>query len=67
MEESGVPSVGIVTEQFSGLALATARGRKMPDLNIIVLPHKYDQLSEQEVREDIRGRAAEIIGTLTDS
>ena len=67
MEESGVPSVGIVTDQFSGLALATARGRKMPDLNIIVLPHKYDQLSEEEVRKDIRGRAAEIIAALTES
>jgi hypothetical protein len=57
--------VGLVTEQFRGLAEATARGRKVPSLAILVLPAGYDELPEAEIRADARRRAPELVRALT--
>jgi hypothetical protein len=57
--------VGLVTEQFRGLAAATARGRKNPDLAILVFPSGYDELPEAEIRADARRRIAELVRALT--
>ena len=65
MEAQGVPTISLVTEHFEGLGLVTAKGQKMPDLPTIVLPHLYDLLSEEEVRQDIRQRVPEILAALT--
>ena len=65
VEELGVPTVSLVTAQFKGLARTTARGRKVPELPVVVLPDLYDQLSEEEIRADIRSRLPEILGAMT--
>lgn len=59
-----MPSVGLVTEQFRGLAEATARGRRTPDLPILVLPAGYDELPEAEIRADARRRVPELVRAL---
>jgi len=56
-----------VTQQFKGLAEATARGRRVPDLPVLVLPSGYDELSEGEVRADARERLPALIRALTRS
>ena len=60
-----MPSVGLVTEQFRGLAAATARGRKNPELAILVFPSGYDELPEAEIRADARRRVPELVRALT--
>jgi hypothetical protein len=57
--------VGLVTEQFRGLAEATARGRRNPALAILVLPAGYDELPEAEIRADARRRMPELVRTLS--
>ena len=59
-----MPTVGLVTEQFRGLGIATARGKKTPDLPMIVLPQLYDQLPEEEIRADARRRVQEVLAAL---
>ena len=65
MEELGVPTISYVTEPFEGLGIATAKGKRIPDLPMVVLNKGYDQRSEEEIREDIRQRAPEILAALT--
>ena len=65
MEELGIPCVGLVTEQFKGLAQATARGRRVPELPVLVLPRGYDELSDAEIRADARARLSALMGALT--
>lgn len=60
-----MPSVGLVTEQFRGLAEATARGRKNPDLALLVFPAGYDELPEAVIRTDARRRLPELVRALT--
>ena len=47
------------------MANATARGKRMPNLPIIVLPHRYDHLPEDDIREDVRNRVGDVIKILT--
>ena len=54
-----------MTEQFRGLAEATARGRKNPSLSILVFPAGYDELPEAEIRADARRRVPELVRALT--
>ncbi len=60
-----MPTVSLVTEQFQGLGAATAEGRKMPRLPIIVMPHGYDQWTEEAIREQIRAKLPAILAALT--
>jgi hypothetical protein len=60
-----VPTVSLVTQQFRGLGQATARGKKLPELPIVVLPHQYDQMAEPEIRADIRARIPDLLSALT--
>jgi hypothetical protein len=64
LEEMGIPTVSLLTEQFRGLGAATAKGKKMADLPVVVLPHLYDQKSPEAVREDIRERLPALLGAL---
>jgi len=57
--------VGLVTEQFKGLAQATARGRRVPALPVLVLPRGYDELPEAEIRADARERLPALMDALT--
>jgi hypothetical protein len=61
----GTPTISLVTEPFRGLANATARGRKIPDLPTIVLPRGYDRLPEEDIRADIRRHLSEMLGAVT--
>jgi hypothetical protein len=64
VESLGIPSISLVTEQFRGLGTATAKGRRVADLPIMVVPHLYDQWPEEKIREDIRNRLPEILDAL---
>lgn len=64
MEGLGTPSISLVTDQFRGLGAATAKGRRVSELPIMVLPHLYDQWPEEQIREDIRNRIPEILNAL---
>lgn len=57
--------MGLVTEQFEGLARATAQGRCVPELPVLVLPSDYDERPEAEIRADARARWAALMGALT--
>jgi len=57
--------VSFVTEPFRSLAGATAKGKRVPDLPIIVLPMGYDQRPEDEVRADVRQRVPQVLAALT--
>lgn len=61
----GTPTVTLVTEPFRGLAGATSRGNKIPDLPTIVLPQAYDRLPEEAIRADIRLRLPDILAAVT--
>lgn len=61
----GVPTVSFVSEDFRGLSNATAKGKRFPDLPIVVLPSLYGQLPEEEIRRDIRQRVPEVLAALT--
>ncbi len=65
MESLGVPTVSFVTEPFQNLAETTAKGKRVPDLPLIVLPIGYDQREEADVRADVRQRAPEVLRALT--
>ncbi|MEE9285243.1 MAG: hypothetical protein V3V35_05885 [Dehalococcoidia bacterium] len=67
MEELGVPTISFVTQPFQGLGLATAKGKRIPDLPIVVLDHLYDQRPEDEIRADVRQRMPEVLAVLTNS
>ena len=60
-----MPTVSLVTQQFRGLGQATARGKKLPELPIVVLPHQYDQMAEPDIRADIRARIPDLLTALT--
>ncbi len=61
----GVPTISLVTEQFQGLGAAAAKGRRMPNLPITVMPHGYDQWDEQAIKDEARLRLPEIMAALT--
>ncbi|MDE0115903.1 MAG: hypothetical protein OXT07_04725 [bacterium] len=60
----GTPAVGLVTEQFRGLAEATARGLRVDNQPLIVLPSGYDEWSEDDIRADIASRLDDIVDAL---
>ncbi len=60
----GTPAVGLVTEQFRGLAAAAARGLRVENQPLIVLPSGYDEWSEADIRADIASRLDHIVGAL---
>ncbi|MBI3742926.1 MAG: hypothetical protein HY261_01385 [Chloroflexi bacterium] len=59
-----MPTISLVTEAFRGLSQATAKGKRMPELPVIVLPKLYDQLPEAEIRADVRDRVQDILSAL---
>lgn len=56
-----------MTQQFKGLAEATARGRRVPELPVLVLPRGFDELPEDEIRADARERLPALVSALTRS
>jgi len=60
-----VPSVGLVTERFLGLAQMTALGRRNPDLPILVFSAGFDELPDEEIRAAARRCLPELLRALT--
>ncbi len=60
----GTPTVALITEQFRGLAEATARGLRVHDQPFIVLPSGYDEWAEEDIRADMASRLDEIAAAL---
>ncbi|MCE2392468.1 MAG: hypothetical protein J4G09_13490 [Proteobacteria bacterium] len=60
-----MPCAGLVTRQFKGLAQATARGRRVPELPVLVLPQGYDEWPEERIRADARERLPALLDALT--
>ncbi len=65
MEKRGVPSVAVVTEEFTNLAQAIAKARGYPDLPMIIVPHPFETLPEQEVVELAKAKLNEVVGKLS--
>lgn len=51
MEKAGKPTVTMSTQFFAPLADATAKGKGMPDLPQVIVPHPYDTLPEERIIE----------------
>ena len=49
LDQGGVPSVVLVTEQFSKLASTITKSRGRPGLPILVLPANIEDLSDSEL------------------
>jgi hypothetical protein len=56
LEERGIPTLTIVTERFEGLAKAVSESLDRDDLPLLVIPHPFGGIPEEEVR----GRAEEV-------
>ena len=60
-----MPTVTLCTTPFAQLGRLTARGRRMPDLPIVVLPHPMAGRPADSVVELINAAADEIRAALT--
>ena len=55
----------MVTRQFESLAKSSARARGMPDLRMVVLPHPFETLPRERIRELAHEKAGEIVDAIT--
>ncbi|MBI2906042.1 MAG: hypothetical protein HYX92_00150 [Chloroflexi bacterium] len=60
----GIPTTTLVTSEFVPLANFHARGRGYPELPVVVLPHPFETLPEEEITRIADARFAEIMGNL---
>lgn len=60
-----MPTVTIVTEQFVSLAKSAARAKGLDDLRMVVVPHPFETLPRDRIREIAREKASEIIAAIT--
>jgi hypothetical protein len=65
LERRGVPTVLFVTEVFEVAARAQAKQAGMPNLPIIVIPHRVGWQSEEEVRASAEEVLPEVLRRLT--
>ncbi len=49
LEEKGIPTVSVVTDEFNGLAKATAAAEGWPGLKMVVVPHFFEELKEDAI------------------
>jgi hypothetical protein len=61
---AGIPTVGVVTEQFVALASTLAAHYGKPGLRLQQLPYPFDLLPELDVRQIARDRFPEVLATL---
>jgi hypothetical protein len=64
VQERGVPTVTIVSEEFVGLAEITARSLGYPAFPIVTVPHPFGDLTEGELRSLADDRFEEIVRLL---
>lgn len=65
LERRGVPTVLFVTEVFEAAARAQAAQAGMPELPIIVIPHRVGWQTEDEVRESAERSLPQVLERLT--
>ena len=61
MQNRGVPTVAIVTEQFVSLAKNSAKALGYPDLPIVVVPHPFETLPRERIRQIAEEKLDEIV------
>ncbi len=64
-EKMGIPAVTFVTDWFKSLANTIKKGGGLPDLNLVVVPHPFDSLSEQEAIAIADGVLDQAIAAIT--
>lgn len=67
MEKAGKPTVTLSTQFFAPLAAATARGKGMPGIPQVILPHPYDTLPAERIVELAHQYIDEVVSKLTDA
>jgi len=60
-----MPVVVLSTRFFEPLAVATAKGKGMPDIRQVILPFPYEGLPEKQVRAIARKALPAILDALT--
>ena len=61
MQERGIPTVAVVTEKFVSLAKASAKALGYPDLPMIVVPHPFETLPAESLREIADAKVHELV------
>ena len=61
MQKRGIPTVAVVTEKFVSLAKASAKALGYPDLPMIVLPHPFETLPAETLREIADEKVHELV------
>ena len=65
MEKLGIPTVTIVTTEFSNLAKVYARASGLPNLCLVIVPHPLGGISRSEVEEKADNAFREILTAAT--
>ncbi|MEK7681295.1 MAG: hypothetical protein AAB369_00535 [Chloroflexota bacterium] len=65
LEARGVPTVTLATQYFEALARITAKGKRLPDLPLTILPHPLNPLPDGQIREAVRKQAGRMVEALT--
>jgi hypothetical protein len=64
MENLGIPSATIVSEEFAAMSEASAREHGYDGLPLVTVPQAFDRLNEEEVRELAGKIAGDVIRVL---
>ena len=57
----------MVTEEFVRLAQTLLRARNRPDIPMVVLPHPFEPLPEDEIKAIAKEKYQEIANALTEN
>ncbi|MDO8532719.1 MAG: hypothetical protein Q7T26_11265 [Dehalococcoidia bacterium] len=61
MQKKGVPTVSLVTEEFVSLFKSAARSLGYPDLPTVVVPHPFETLPKEKIKQLADEKYAEIV------
>lgn len=61
VQKRGVPTVSVVTEQFVSLAKNSAKAMGYPDLPMIVVPHPFETLPREQIRQLAEEKVEELV------
>lgn len=67
MQKRGIPTVTVVTEKFVSLAKASARALGYPDLPLVVVPHPFETLPRERLRELAEQKVEECIARVCEA
>ena len=60
-----MPTVSVVTEEFVDMANSVGRSLKYPQLPILVVPHPFETLPQERIREIADEKFEDIVTMLT--